>query len=288
MRKKDPMAVFERGNTLAARGDVSGAIAQYEKAIGSGHPPAVVEAGIKLGIMRKRLGDHAGAVRAYRAAMDTGYPERAPVAAFLLGGVLSATGRFREATSAYQYVINSRHDLTASAHLCLAEMIRYDMPADERDLELAAAYYERAIATGDPQTAPKAMIGMGEIHQTSNPDAAIDLYQRALDSGHIEAAPVARRLLRALRESRGERTEAAPGPSMRRAAGDSGCYLVLDADGAVRGLWFEDMDAGDACSADPARVNAILYENDLRTLMSATYFAGPDGDRGGYLISFHD
>jgi tetratricopeptide (TPR) repeat protein len=281
------MAAFERGNKLAARGDVSGAAEQYQKAIDSRDPQAVVEAGIKLGIVRKQLGDHAGAIRAYRAAMDTGYPERAPVAAFLLGGVLSNTGRFREATSAYQYVINSRHDLTASAHLCLAEMVRYDMPEDQRDVELAAVYYERAIATGDPQTAPKAMIGMGEIRQAKNPDAAIDLYQRALDSGHVEAAPVARKLLRALRESRGEQVEATAGPSMRPAAGDSGCYLVLDADGAVRGLWFEDLDAGDACSADPGRINAILYENDLRTLMSASYFAGPDGERGGYLISFH-
>jgi hypothetical protein len=179
-------------------------------------------------------------------------------------------------------VIDSGHTLAPSALLCLAELTRHH----QRDLVLAAELFQRAIDSGDPDSAPKAMIGLARLLQTNAPDAAVKLYQRVVDSGHPEAAAWARKDLRALRELRGERVDLSPVPSMRPAVGDSGCYLVLDGDGAVRSLWFEDGAAGAACSANRRLVQEILQENNVLTLISAGYHAHPDYEGGGYLITF--
>jgi tetratricopeptide (TPR) repeat protein len=276
------MVMFERGVELARRGDLDGAAVQYQKAIDSGHHLAVAEAGIKLGIVRNKAGDKAGAMSAFRAAMGTGHPERAPVAAFLLAGVLSADGRYSDAADAYTYVIDSGHALAPSALLSQAELARLH----RLDLVLAAELFQRAIDSGDPDSAPKAMIGLARLMETNAPDAAVELYQRATDSEHPEAAAWARADLRALRERRGEPVDLPPVPSMRPAIGNSGCHLVLDEDAVVQALWFEDGAAGAACSADPRLVQGVLHENKLFSLMSAGYQAHSDYERGGYLIRF--
>jgi tetratricopeptide (TPR) repeat protein len=276
------MVMFERGVELARRGDLDGAAVQYQKAIDSGHPDAVAEAGIKLGIVRDKAGDKASAMSAFRAAMATGHPERAPVAAFLLAGVLSGDGRYSDAADAYTYVIDSGHTLAPSALVCQAELARLH----RFDLVLAAELFQCAIDSGDSDSAPKAMIGLARLLETNAPDAAVELYLRAIDTEHSEAAAWARADLRALRERRGERVDVAAPPSMRPAVGDSGCHLLLDEDAVVQALWFEDRAAGAACSADRRLVQEVLRENKLFGLMSAGYRAHPDYERGGYLIRF--
>ncbi|HEY0453649.1 tetratricopeptide repeat protein [Actinophytocola sp.] len=270
------MDMFERGNELFRKGDERGAAAAYQAAVDSGHQYATAEAGIKLGIMRRRAGEYPQAVIAYRAAMGTGHPEKAPVAAFLLAGVLSDTGSYREAVDTYEYVIGSGHSMVPSALLCMAEVLRYDL----NDLAKAAKTYRRAIDTGDPASAPPAMVELASLLRTNGPEAAIALYERAIASGHVEAVPLARR---ALREMRGEPDGT---PSTRPAAGDVDCLLVLDGDGEVHGLWFEDPAIGDACAADRGRVQDILMANGLTSLMRAGYTAAADHDTGGYRITF--
>jgi TPR repeat protein len=196
--------------------------------------------------------------------------------------VLSGDGRYNDAADAYTYVIDSGHTLAPSALLCQAELAR----AHQLDLVLAAELFQRAIDSGDPDSAPKAMIGLARLLETNAPDAAVELYQRSVDSGHSEAAVWARKDLRTFRERRGERVDLALVPSMRPAVGDSGCHLLLDDDGAVQALWFEDRAAGAACSANRRLVQEILHENNVLALMAAGYRAHPDYERGGYLIKF--
>lgn len=286
-RSNDPMRLFERGNSLWESGKFARADDMYRRAIDSGHPRAAVEAGIKLGIMRKQLGNLSGAEDVLRQAMLVDDSERAPTAAYVLTGVLQARGRHRDAIGVYRRIIDSGHPTMAPmATLSLAELYRYDLTEDERDLELAADLYRRAIDTRDPDIAPKAMTSLAELYAEDDPEAAVELLRKVADSGHLEAAPVARRQLRELQTRMGEQADAAPGPSRRPAAGDSGCFLLLDDDGGVFGLWFEDMMAGDACSADPEQIKKILVDNHLTKLLNASYRSYPDGDRGGYTIEF--
>lgn len=271
-----PMALYERGNELYASGDADGAVAAYQQAIDSGHQLAAAEAGIKLGIMHRRAGQHADAIAAYRAAMDTGHPDKAPTAAFFLAGVLSKDGRAPEAASTYEFVIESGHELRSTALLCLAEVCRYDL----KQLRRAYDAYQLAADTGDKKDAPPALVGLADLLRTNAPERATELYERAVASGHAEAAPMARRALRGLRGDQ-EGT-----PSARHANGIDGCVLMLDGDGEVTGLLFEDPDVGDEYAADINRLKQLLIANDLMTLMGAGYRAAADADTGGYRITF--
>lgn len=285
-RRTDPMSAYERGNECVSRGDATGAATWYQKAIDSGDMHAAVEAGIKLGIMSKRLGDFARAESAYRAAMATGHPGRAPVAAYLLTAVLQKQARHRDAIEAYEYIVASGHELAVNALIMLGEIHHYDLPEADRDLGRAADYFRRAIDTGDPDHAPKAMVSLADVYAKDQPQAAIEWYERAIDTGHVEAAPAARKSLLGLKARLGDEAPELPGPGLREAVGASGHWLLLDRYGKVYGIWFEDELAGSRCSADPSKVDRILMDNGVTTLVAETYFSFPDGDRGGYTIEF--
>jgi tetratricopeptide (TPR) repeat protein len=190
--RKDPAALLARGDELAERGDHDGAIAAYRRAAGSGHPAVAAAAGVRLGTALRRAGEPAKAAAAYRAAMATGDPDQTPRAAYLLGGVLTDTSRFDEAVTAYEVVIGTDHELRPDALLRLAEVQWFDL----HDNAAAMTSYERAIATGAPDTAPRALLGLADLLCDDDPERAADLYRRAADSGHAEAAPIARRALR--------------------------------------------------------------------------------------------
>jgi len=270
------MAFVEQGTERYRQGDEAGAASAYRRAIDSGDPAAAAEAGMKLGVMHRRAGRRADAIGAYRAAMDTGHPDKAPTAAFLLAGVLSDDGRFREAANAYGFVIESGHEMRPNALYCLAELLRYDL----RDLGAAARAYQDAIDSGDQDSAPPAMVGLADLFRTNGPDKAIALYGRAAESGHVEAAPMARRALRLMRGEPEGRPSTAPARDI------DGCLLVLDGDGEVTGLWFEDPAVGDAYAADPERLKPLLIANNLMTLMRAGYTAAADYETGGHRITF--
>jgi tetratricopeptide (TPR) repeat protein len=193
--RKDPVALLARGDELAERGDHDGAIAAYRRAVGSGHPKVAAEAGVRLGTALRRSGEPAKAAAAYRAVMSTGDPDQTPRAAYLLGEVLTDTSRFDEAVAAYEVVIGTDHELRPDALLRLAEVQWFDL----HDSAAAITTYERAIDTGDPETAPSAMLGLADLLCDDAPERAADLYRRAAASGHAEAAPAARQALRQLR-----------------------------------------------------------------------------------------
>lgn len=269
------MAFVDDAVERAGRGDHDGAMAALRRAVDSGDPLAAGEGGIKLGIMRKRAGEYRLAADAYRAAVAAGHPDKAAVAAFLLGGVLSQLGEFDEAVAAYEQVA-ADHEQGPAALLCLAEVHRFDRD----DPAAADRAYRQAIDTGDAGIAPRAMVGLADFVRAAEPDRAAELYRRAADSDHPDAAPMARR---ALREETGT---PAGEPSTRRAKSVDGCLLMLDGDGAVTGLWFEDPAVGDAHAADAEKVKGILIANELTSLLSAGYTAAADPETGGYRVVF--
>ena len=63
----------------------------------------------------------------------------------------------------------------------------------------------QAIAAGDAETAPIAMVDLGGLLQLrGDAEGARALYQQAIDSGHAEAAPLAAASLGALLQARGD------------------------------------------------------------------------------------
>lgn len=276
---RNPMALYERANELAMRGNTDRAIVYYRKAIDSGHQRAAAEAGIKLGLLYKRTFRLGQATDAFHAAIDTGHPDLAPVATYLLAGVLSNLQLHDAAADAYRKIIDSGHELAFEAAYALAELTHYDLNEPRQ----AAALYQRIIDADDPDIAPKALFSMAQLLLDDDPDAAADLLRRAIDSGHLRAAPHARRELRALRERRGEPVDP-PFPVSLRPA--TGCQLVLDGDGEVEALWFEDGDVGYRHAVDPQLLREVLLANKLADLLDVGYAGGADGERGGYLITF--
>lgn len=273
------MALYERANELAMRGATNRAVRYYRKAIDSGHQRAAAEAGIKLGLLHKRTFRLSEAIDAFHAAIDTGHPDLAPVATYLLAGLLSSLRLHEAAADAYRKIIDSGHELAAEAAYDLAELTHYDLNEPRQ----AAVLYQRVIDAGDPGTAPKALFSMGQLVLDDDPDAAAELFRRAIATGHLRAAPYARRELRALRERRGEPVDPPLPVSLRPAVG---CQLVLDGDGEVEALWFEDGDVGYRHAVDPQLLREILLANKLTDLLDVGYAGGADGARGGYLIRF--
>src|SRR4051794_30162352 len=62
----------------------------------------------------------------------------------------------------------------------------------EGDPAGARAAYERAIASGDPEIAPRAAFSLGAMaEEQSDPDGACVAYRHAIESGHDDLAPAA-------------------------------------------------------------------------------------------------
>jgi TPR repeat protein len=71
---------------------------------------------------------------------------------------------------------------------------------------LARRWFQQAVATGETEAAPKAMINLGRLEmRQGNPDQARQWYQQVIDTGQIEAAGRAQQELRALDQRQDER-----------------------------------------------------------------------------------
>lgn len=80
----------------------------------------------------------------------------------------------------------------------------------QRDLTAAAALYQRAIDSGQPESAITAAVALGDLRlEQGDLTAAAALYQRAIDSGHPMWAPRAANNLGVLRKKQGDAAGAA-------------------------------------------------------------------------------
>lgn len=172
------MAAVNLGLLRRRVGDVEGAAAAFEEAIGSGRADAArcAHANLRLlpllptrpvagpgdgevgGLLAWR--DVEAARRGYEQAIAAGDPDAAPRAAIDLGGLLAVQG----------------------------------------DVHGARVAFARAASSGHPE-APWAVIGLGLLLEALGDLAyARDAYRYVAASGHAQAAPVAHRHLEALAE----------------------------------------------------------------------------------------
>jgi tetratricopeptide (TPR) repeat protein len=222
-REESAAAVFATGMLLTEEGDIAGAKAMYDRAIGSGHPEAVADALVSLGDLLKDEGDIAGAKAAYdrasycqdpgtaanalnslgelleeegdivgaeaayRRAIDLGHSEWSPAAALHLGNLFEDQGNIASARAAYQSVVDSGHDILAqTAAIPLGKVL-----TEEGDVNAAEAAYQWAVDRGGSKAACAA-VRLGELFDSQGDIArARAAYGRAVGSGDMYWASAA-------------------------------------------------------------------------------------------------
>jgi non-ribosomal peptide synthetase-like protein len=202
-----PWAAVNLGLLHGRQGDVAGAAVAFERARTSGHPEVAPWAAVHLGLLAGRLGEAEAAAAAFEQARASGHPEAAPWAAVNLGLLRRRLGDLAGAAAAFGEAIDSgRADAArcALANLRRLPLLRQrpegtpsgDGAAPARagellawpDVEAARRTYEQAIASGDPDAAPRASIDLGVLLAVQGDiDGARMAFARAASSGHREA-----------------------------------------------------------------------------------------------------
>jgi tetratricopeptide (TPR) repeat protein len=201
----DPDRASEAANNLgwllAKQGDVTGARAAYQVAIDSGHRDYAPRAANNLGGLLAEHGDVARAQAAYQVAIDSGHRDYAPRARQNLRELLeqhpqnTVVQKVTRTLSPEVQQWGARPVEPAAAPpappVSAEEWYRQgEYWHGQGDLPQAAAAFQAAIDSGDPQWNPLAWCAVGlllfEQGDLANAQAAL---QNAVNSGHPTAAP---------------------------------------------------------------------------------------------------
>jgi tetratricopeptide (TPR) repeat protein len=193
-------AANDLGWLLAKRGDVIGARAAYQVAIDSGHRDYAPRAANNLGGLLAEHGDVAGAQAAYQVAIDSGHRDYAPRARQNLQELLEQYPQntvVRKVTRTLSPEVQewgARPVEPAAPPAPPASTEEWYRQGEywhgQGDLPQAAAAFQAAIDSGDPQWNPLAWCALGlllfEQGDLAKAQAAL---QNAANSGHPTAAP---------------------------------------------------------------------------------------------------
>ncbi len=160
---------FNLAVALEERGDITAAVAAYQRADQLGHGPAASN----LGLLLERQGDWTAAAAAYRRADQRGDAD----GAFNLAVALEERGDITAALAAYQRADQLGHGPAASNLGLLLER--------QGDWTAAAAAYRRADQRGDAIGAFNLAVALEERGDIT---AAVAAYQRADQLGHAQGA----------------------------------------------------------------------------------------------------
>ncbi|GAA3420672.1 tetratricopeptide repeat protein [Streptosporangium vulgare] len=165
---------LDTARRLAESGDLDGAAAIFAELVADPGEPDRAQAAVGLAVVLEESGDVAGSRAAARTALATGHPEFAAQAACLLAGSFEREGLADQARAAWQAALGVGHpDYVPLAHMALARLATGEQEA-ERSLR-------DALATGDPEIAPRAAQRLAEVFlEEGEPGEAAQVLLEAL------------------------------------------------------------------------------------------------------------
>ena len=215
------------GVRLINAGDIAGARAAFEAAIGAGNSRITGRAAYNLGVLLAGQGEQDRALAAFALAHRHG--ERA--GSFNFGVMTASRGKLAEARTAFLAAARARDkNIARAARVQLAKVdarLQYHAIAAEhgprtaplaqinlgvilaeqfRDVTGAREEFRAAAASGHPEAAPVAAYNLGMLLEFEDGDlpGARDAYQAAIDAGHPGVVPVAALKLGKLLERLGD------------------------------------------------------------------------------------
>jgi predicted negative regulator of RcsB-dependent stress response len=191
-----PAAMVNLG-VLLARHDDPGQVAWFARATDTGDSEIAPVAALYLASWYQEQGDVERTRDAYQQAIAHEHPDASPRAAYLLGRLQHGQGQVEDAWAAWQQAVDARHP----RYSVLAAIELGDMLMRGRNWQHAKAAWQQA--SQQPTLDPLAAVQLAQVcDDWGQPALAEAIYQRVMNSGHLEGGPVAALGLGFLYESR--------------------------------------------------------------------------------------